>query len=187
MILRFFLITLFTFSFELIPEELEHSKLNENVNLLKKELQKRKYLLQLKKYHFLLLNKQRIQFILVKQGRMFSTGIGIASDEHNSGYKISIYELFDFKDYESKELIGTFAVSDKIFLREIHDTSLYYLIEIEMTGTDSANGSVVELVHGFSSLQLKAINKNIDTSETDVGRCNFGNCGIVHRVDWGKK
>lgn len=178
------------FSLELTPKdaEVQPGKLNENVGLVKKELQSRKYYLQPKKYHFQLLNKQRIQFILVKQGRMFSTGIGVASDENNKGYTLAIYELSDSKDYESKELIEKFAVTDHIFLREIHDTSLYYLIEIEMTGSTSQNGSVVELVHGFSSIQLKVINKgpNSDT-ETNInaGLCQFGNCGIINRIDWG--
>jgi hypothetical protein len=184
MIIRLFLFIIFTISLELIPKEPESVTLNDSVNTLRKELQQRNFLLQLKKYKFLLVNNQRVQFILVKQGRLFSTAIGVASDEKNNGFKIAIYELFDAKNYDSKELIEKFTVTDKIFLREIHDTALYYLIEIEMIGSDS-NGSAVELVHGFSSIRLKSINKNPNTNPNlDGSNCNFGNCGIIHRVDW---
>ncbi|HMW07941.1 MAG TPA: hypothetical protein PK079_20290 [Leptospiraceae bacterium] len=149
-------------------------------------MQKRKYLLQPKKYHFQLLNKQTVQFILVKQGRMFSTGIGAASDDKNKGYRLSVYELFDLKDYSSKELIEKFTVTEKIFLREIQDTANFYLIEIEMS-TENPNGSVVELVHGFAPIQLNAINKtNQGNPDINSGLCSFGNCGIIRRVDWGK-
>lgn len=160
--------------------------LSENVNIVKKELQRRKFYLAPKKYHFLLMNKQRVQFILVKQGRMFSTGIGVASDGNNKGYKIAIYELYDTKDYDGKELLERFSVTDKIFLREIQDPANYYLIEIEMT-TDNPSGSSVDLLHGFSAIQLSAINKNnVDGSQINPNNCTFGNCGIIRRMDWGK-
>lgn len=170
---------------ELSAQEQEGT-LAENVSIVKKEMQKRKYLLQPKKYHFLLMNKQTVQFILVKQGRMFSLGIGAASDEKNKGYRLSVYELYDLKDYSSKELIEKFTVTERIFLREIQDTANYYLIEIEMSA-DNPNGSVVELVHGFAPIQLNAINKSSQGySDINAGLCSFGNCGIIRRVDWGK-
>jgi hypothetical protein len=187
-ITKYLFILLVLFSIAIVSQDTGsgQSKLNENITIVKKELQRRKYYLTPKKYHFLLMNKQTVQFILVKQGRMFSTGIGVASDENNKGYKISIYELYDVKDYSSKELLEKFSVTDKIFLREIQDTSNYYLIEIEMS-TDNPNGSSVDLVHGFSAIQLDVINKNKqDGSEINPSSCTFGNCGVIRRVDWGK-
>ncbi|MBK7055649.1 MAG: hypothetical protein KBF99_05615 [Leptospiraceae bacterium] len=175
-------------SIVLVSQEIEneHAVLTERISIVKKELQRRKFYLTPKKYNFLLMNKQTVQFILVKQGRMFSTGIGVAADDKSKGYKIAIYELHDIKDYSSKELLEKFSVTDKIFLREIHDTSNFYLIEIEMA-TDFSEGSVVQLLHGFSAIQLNVINKkppqNIDIN---AGLCDFGNCGIIRRMDWGK-
>jgi hypothetical protein len=158
--------------------------LTENISIVKKELQRRKYYLTPKKYHFRLLNKQTVQFILVKQGRMFSTGIGVAADDKSKGYKIAIYELYDVKDYASKELLEKFSVTEKIFLREIQDTSNFYLIEM---ATDHPEGSVVELLHGFSAIQLNVINKNPpENVDINAGLCNFGNCGFIRRFDWGK-
>jgi hypothetical protein len=180
------IILLFFFTGLTSQEEGVSNSLGENINIVKKELQRRKYYLAPKKYHFLLMNKQTVQFILVKQGRMFSTGIGVASDGNNKGYKIAIYELFDLKDYSSKELLEKFSITDKIFLREIQDTSNFYLIEIEMA-TDNPNGSSVDLVHGFSTIQLGVINKNKqDGSAINPESCTFGNCGIIRRMDWGK-
>ena len=100
--------------------------------------------------------------------------------------KVSFNELYDVKDYASKELLEKFSVTEKIFLREIQDTSNFYLIEIEMA-TDHPEGSVVELLHGFSAIQLNVINKNPpENVDINAGLCNFGNCGIIRRVDWGK-
>jgi len=189
MILRYILIILFLFSLDSFSKDSESQSntLSENATIIKEELKKRKFLLQSKKLQFRLMNKERVQFILVKYGRMFSTGIGVVSDEKNEGYKIAVYELFDPKNLESLELIQKFSVTDKIFVREIHDTSLYYLIEIEMT-TDNQNGSVVELVHGFSSVRLNSINKNPpENQDMNAGLCDFGNCGIITRMNWNKK
>lgn len=186
--LQIILLLSFLILIGLVSQESESGQpvLTENISIVKKELQRRKYYLTPKKYHFRLLNKQTVQFILVKQGRMFSTGIGVAADDKSKGYKIAIYELYDVKDYASKELLEKFSVTEKIFLREIQDTSNFYLIEIEMA-TDHPEGSVVELLHGFSAIQLNVINKNPpENVDINAGLCNFGNCGIIRRLDWGK-
>ena len=103
MILRYILIILFLFSLDSFSKDSESQSntLSENAVIIKEELKKRKFLLQSKKFHFRLMNKERVQFILVKYGRMFSTGIGVVSDEKNEGYKIAVYELFDPKNLDS--------------------------------------------------------------------------------------
>ena len=115
--LQIILLLSFLILIGLVSQESESGQpvLTENISIVKKELQRRKYYLTPKKYHFRLLNKQTVQFILVKQGRMFSTGIGVhASTCGDDCFRNSINGFFDVGDHSAQyasSIFSTFLVN----------------------------------------------------------------------------